>query len=64
MEGLIGEYYGFIFLAKKSPQLIIKVNAIIYQSNPIVLITVAGCSLDKTHTVWAISICAKILNIL
>ncbi|KAJ6172808.1 Carboxylyase-like protein [Penicillium chermesinum] len=58
VEGPIGEYYGSICPAKGAPQPVIMANAITYQSNSIVPITVAGRSRDETHAVWAFSICA------
>ncbi|QKX55216.1 uncharacterized protein TRUGW13939_02308 [Talaromyces rugulosus] len=64
LEGPMGEYHGFIFPDKKSPQPVMTVNAITYRSNPIVPISVAGRSPDETHTVWALSICAEILDLL
>lgn len=64
IEGPMGEYHGFLFPSKRSPQPIITVNAITYRSNPIVPISVAGRSVDETHTVWALSICAEVLGLL
>ncbi len=64
VEGPMGEYHGFIFPSKKAPAPVFTVNAITYRSNPIVPITVAGRAPDETHTVWAMSICAEILDLL
>lgn len=64
VEGAMGEYHGFLFPEKKAPQPVFTVNAITYRSNPIVPITVAGRSPDETHTVWALSICAEVLDLL
>ena len=64
IEGAMGEYHGFLFPEKKSAQPVFTVNAITYRSNPIVPISVAGRSPDETHTVWALSICAEVLDLL
>ncbi|CDM33126.1 hypothetical protein DTO006G1_5500 [Penicillium roqueforti] len=64
MEGPMGEYHGLLFPPKKSPQPVMTVNAITYRTNPIVPISVAGRAPDETHTVWALSICAEILDLL
>ena len=50
IEGAMGEYHGFLFPEKISPQPGFTVDAITYRSNPIVPISVAGRSPDETHT--------------
>ncbi|KAL4941274.1 hypothetical protein BDV06DRAFT_229825 [Aspergillus oleicola] len=62
-EGPMMEYHGHVWPGQSKQCPIFHVNAITYREDPILPICITGRAMEESHTVWALTIAAEVLNI-
>ncbi|KAL4961167.1 UbiD family decarboxylase [Aspergillus stella-maris] len=62
-EGPMMEYHGHVWPGQSKLCPIFHVNAITYREDPILPICITGRATEESHTVWALTIAAEVLNI-
>ena len=62
MEGLMGEYSGFLVPGSSQEKPLMTITGITYRDNPILPVCAAGEPAEENHTCWAVAIAASILG--